>query len=309
MMSTFKPKISLDVLPQNALTIKGNQFYCLVEKLTSSDVCRILKSQSINSINTFLLCKNILESILLPAPAFEELRRDTCVKLSNNSHIVQVGIIGQIDYLTELFRKKHLQEAKSAAKRRPTSDAISTPNPPSSTATSTIDVAANTSSIISTVTSRLSSIVDHRSNIISCINKWVINQGKLSGSNTVKLVEGTNYTLKLSSSADTAIVICQCSTRISFPKLTDGTFAVSNLYKHWKNTKSCNILTSAISSCSPSIPSSSSSNIQVTNDDEDDDDNLSPSSTRLIRPNARSTNKRAASSLSTIDTSSAKRRR
>ena len=127
-MTTFKPRVSLDVLPQKAMTLKGDQFYDLVEQLTSTDISRILNSQCINSINTFLLCKNVLESILLPTSMFDALRRDVCVRLdqnNNNMYVIHVGIIGQIDYLTELFRKKHFEEAKTVPGHRSTSSSTS----------------------------------------------------------------------------------------------------------------------------------------------------------------------------------------
>ena len=138
-ISTFKPRVSLDVLPRDSLAIKDDQFYNLVESLTSTDLSRILRSQHINSINTFLLCKNILESILLPTAAFDALRQKVCVKLgqnSNNTYVIHIGIVGQIDYLTELFWKKHLQEVQPSARRHSSSSAISIPNQPSPTSTS-----------------------------------------------------------------------------------------------------------------------------------------------------------------------------
>ena len=120
-MSTFKPKVSIDVLPQDALMLKDDQFYRLAEELTSTYVAQILKCQFINSINTFLLCKDILSPILLPTSAFDAIRKDVFLKLNqneNSTYIVHIGIAGQIEYLTELFKKKQFQDAKYAPKRQ-----------------------------------------------------------------------------------------------------------------------------------------------------------------------------------------------
>jgi hypothetical protein len=200
-MSAFKPRVSLDVLPRDSLAIKDDQFYNLVESLTSTDISRILRSQHINSINTFLLCKNVLESILLPTSAFDTLRQDMCVQLdqnNNNTYVIHVGIVGQIDYLTELFRKKHLQEVKPSPRRR--SSAISTPNQSSSISTSTFASTLNSIPVDVNTTSIRSAIVDYRSSIISSIDKWIASQRESSGSRTLMAVEGANYRLDFSPS-------------------------------------------------------------------------------------------------------------
>ena len=308
----FKVHVSLDVLPQNALEMRDNQFYSLVEQLTSPEVSQILKSQCINSINTYLLCKKISESILLPTSAFDAIRRDTCVKLdqnNNNAYVVHVGIVGQIDYLTELFRKKHNQEAKSNSKHHPTSNV-------NSVLDHSLPSVIDSSSINPNAIAQQSSDIDYRSKIISTVNKWLTSQFKSNGLNPISLVEGTNYTLHISPSIDTIIITCQCTTRVSIPKSTDKGFSLSNLYKHWKNAKQCNIYKLFESSCSSPAYSSSSSNDIFSNDDDHDDDNndhdqdLILSSPTFFRPNTRSQNKRVASTtLSTINISSAKRRR
>ncbi len=300
-MSTFKPKVSIDALPQDALTLKDDQFYSLVEKLTSSHVSHILKSQFINSMNTFLLCKDILAPILLPASAFDVIRQDVCVQLNqnnNNSYIVHIGITGQIEYLTELFQKKHYQDAKDASKRQ---SVLSTP---------TTNLTASVTSPSTTINSNpnISPTVDYQSIIISSIDKWITSQKILNGSNILHLTEGKDYVLKVSPSADTATVICQCGTQVSMRKLTDNTFFLSNLYKHWKTSKRCSVLTSTPSSHSLPIASSSPLNNSDTDNDQNDDQTSSFSSS--TPSNTRTTNKRTASSIrSTLITTSAKRRR
>ncbi len=163
-MSTFKPKVSIDVLPQDVLTLKDNQSYSLVETLTSSHVSGILKCQFINSINTFLLCKDVLSPILLPTSTFDAVLQDVYVQLNqnhNNSYVMHIGITGQIEYLTELFQKKYAQGAKDTPKRR---SILSTP-----AANLTASVA--TSSTTTNSTSNVSPTVDYRSIVISSIDK------------------------------------------------------------------------------------------------------------------------------------------
>jgi hypothetical protein len=44
----------------------------------------------------------------------------------NNSYVIHVGIVGQIEYLTELLRKKRMQEAKTTSNRRSTTNSNAT---------------------------------------------------------------------------------------------------------------------------------------------------------------------------------------
>ena len=141
-----------------------------MESLTSTDISRILKIQHINSMNTILLCKNVLESILLPTAVFDALRQEMCVELdqnnNNNTYVIHVSIVGQIDYLTELSRKKHPQEVKPSPTRRSSYSAISIPNQPSSTSTSAFANSLNSIPIDVNTTASRSAIVDYRSSII-----------------------------------------------------------------------------------------------------------------------------------------------
>jgi hypothetical protein len=343
-MSPFKSKVSLEVLPPDAMTLKDDQFYSLVEKLTSIDIARIFKCQFVNSINTFLLCKNVLAPILLPTSTFEPIRRDICVKLNqnhNNSYVVHVGITGQVEYLTELFLKKQLQEAMNTPKHRSsassplsnpsflstTSSSIITTSTPSSISTtstpssiittstpssisttstpSSIITTSTPSSIITTSTSLTPPNFDYRSHIISSINKWITSQKKIHTSNTLQMVEGDDYALQLSSSAQIASIICQCNTRITVRKSSDNIFLLSNLFKHWNKSTKCNVLSSKLSTSTDISSLSSSSNGPVI--DDDDQDSSSSLSTEL---NTQTTNKRTMSSIrSTQNSTSPKRRR
>lgn len=325
----YKPQVSTEVLPPDALSTKDQLFYALVERLTSSEVSEILKIQRINSVNTFLLCKNIPESILLPSKAFNAIREATSAKLDlqdDDSYVVHIGIIGQIDYLTELFRKKQLQCAKSLSKDKCSTRLTSAPdNLPS---TSTNPISTNDSAISnhsttlatiptvtknSTVVSVSSATNDARSKIIRIIDKWVISQKKETTTNNIQLVDGVHYSLQLSALYDAVTMICQCKTRILIHKNADGGYSLSNVYKHWKTSKKCDTVPWFKTSCSSPSHSLVSSIDNVTDDENDDDDcsedSNSPSK-QSARPTNRLNNKRLADSTpSASSTSLAKRRR
>lgn len=294
-------------MPQDVTTLKDDQFYSLIEKLTSPDVARIFKCQFVNSMNTFLLCKNILTPILLPTPTFDAIRRDVCVKLNqnhNHSYVVHVGITGQIEYLTELFQRRHLQEAKNAAKY-PLLTATAVANASSlctQLSSATIDIGSS-----STATSIVQSDTDHRSNIVSSIDRWITQQQTSSGSSGSRLVEGKDYLLHISSAPDAAVVVCRCKVRIAIAKATDSSFSLSNLYKHWKTSKRCDLLASTRSHSSISRSThNSSSAVDYETEEEEERFPCSPSTV----PIPRTASKRTASSDQTmLEASPNKRRR
>lgn len=305
-MSVHKPKIALDVLPDDVLTLKDAQFYSLVEDLTSHDVAQILRSQAINSVNTFLLSKNIVESVLLPTSAFDSIRRKVCVKLdlnNNDSYAIHIGIIGQFQYLTELLRKKNAQEAQARPKHRSCSimhSSSSVAIVPISTPGTNFTATPSSTNNTNINTSVPASIIDHHSKIITAVNKWIIGEGKKVGTNVVKMVEGIDYTVELSSLSERAVIVCKCQARFSLIKSTDETFSLSNLYKHWKSSKKCVVLSSVLADTNQHPPHSSS---PQNDSDVDDEDGGSPSSSS---PSNAGVQKRTASRTTE---STAKRRR
>lgn len=208
--------------------------------------------------------------------------------------------MGQIEYLTELFRKKHMEHAKSTSNRR-------------STSSSNTKVAATPTNILSTSSSPGTptephhsailhrSTFDHRSNVIASIHRWTTTQRKSGASSSLHLTEGKNYTLNLSSSANTAVIVCQCGTHLSLSRSSEGTFPLSNVYKHWKSSKRCDILTPTISraelSASSSQPAGDPLNdhgVFAENEDgnEDNEDASSQPALFSTRSKTRSSDKR-----------------
>lgn len=316
-MSIFKPNVSIDVLPDDALILKDDEFYSLVENLTSSETAQVLRIQRINSINTFLLCKNIPASILLPTSSFEILRRNTCVKLDQNNndcYVVHVGIVGQLEYLCEVFKKKQLHNAK-----HPTATTRSqiTFNDASSKA---ICPSSNRKNMTNNGNS-LS--FDPRAKMITSINKWIVLQKKMKNEKYLNLVEGIDYSTQFPS-PDTVIFDCKCQTRVSIPISSDGSYSLSNLYKHWKTGKRCDVFKPILSSrpssdedsCSSSSEDSSTTSEQEREHNDEDDENenihiqLAPFSTPIIQTTTTSNKKkRTSSSVTTADWSLRKRRR
>jgi hypothetical protein len=116
-MTVFKPKVDTSKLPPDAMSCHDEKFYSLVESLSSHIVSNILKSQAINSINTFLHTRDVLEVLHLPAKSLDVLRDEACLLLHDNTYVVLPGLISSMQYLTELFRQKNIEHVKSISKK------------------------------------------------------------------------------------------------------------------------------------------------------------------------------------------------
>jgi hypothetical protein len=112
-MPLFKPRVDTSKLPQDAMSYQDEQFYSLLESLSSHIFSNILKCQAINSINTFLHTRDVLDVLQLPADSLDVLRDEACLLLHDKTYVVLPGLISSMEYLTELFRHKNIEHVKS----------------------------------------------------------------------------------------------------------------------------------------------------------------------------------------------------
>ena len=214
-MPVFTPKVDTSKLPQDAMSYHDENFYSLVESLSSHTVSNILKCQAINSINTFLHTRDVLEVLQLPAKSLDLLRDEACLLLHDNTYVVLPGLISSMEYLTELFRQKNIEHVKSISKKKPSS---STSSSSSMTAT-TIDVSSNLS------TSSRQSITltsgDHHAIVAKTISKWAYSKEKELGIVDLRIEEGEDFSLTISSSGNSATIVCCCGTKLSILKTSD----------------------------------------------------------------------------------------
>ena len=166
------------------MSYQDDKFYSLVESLSSELFRKILKCQAINSINTFLHTRDVLQVLQLPARSLDVLCGEACYLLDDNTHVVLPGMVSSTEYIIELFRHKNIEHLKSIPKQKHIS--------PTSSSTSmiviTTDFASNPFS-----SSRQSITLtpdDHHSIVTKTISKWAYNKEKELAVVDLKIKEG-----------------------------------------------------------------------------------------------------------------------
>jgi hypothetical protein len=96
---------NLFTLPDNVLTLKGDEFYKFIQSVVGEPLNDILKIQSIDSTQSFLDTKDIFEIFKYDSPDLFEIKTKSCFKI-NGEYVVKVGIKNNLAYLTALLAKK-----------------------------------------------------------------------------------------------------------------------------------------------------------------------------------------------------------
>ncbi|CAF3579667.1 unnamed protein product [Rotaria sp. Silwood1] len=96
---------NLSKLPDNVLTLKGDEFYKFVQSVAGEPLYDILKIQSINSTQSFLDTDDIFEIFKYDSPDLIEIKRKSCFKI-NGEYVVKAGIKNSSTYLITLLKTK-----------------------------------------------------------------------------------------------------------------------------------------------------------------------------------------------------------
>ncbi|CAF1260903.1 unnamed protein product [Rotaria sordida] len=241
MISTFMASRTLfvdtTVVSSDVFTYQDNDFYNLISQLAGPDEAALLKIQGIRTVNAFLRIPNIFDVFNINSKEVNDIKTKTCFILENDNYIVKSGIKGSIEYLRDLFEKKQNELLKNTNRKRRiisnvSSNTTATPNNSLQTIT-----AIDTTVQLSTTTT-LSEPTDHRSFIIQSVNEWCLKHADEVGISDLKLVEGTDYVVTLSSGS--AQVRCGCHRSARLPK-QGRNFQLSNFYRHLK-VRRCSML-------------------------------------------------------------------
>lgn len=212
-MPDNRMNVDTSILPDNVLSYIDKQFYDLVQELTSPNEAKILKIQLINSINSFVLTKNLLEFINFDNADVQELKDQICFKLSNNTFVIKPGVTSNLQYLTNLFNKKIDENQKLVKKRK----RVSSETP--------------TDEVLTEEQLKLT--------IVQSIQSWCNENQEILGLGEFYFRENDHYTITLIDT-EKAFITCKCNEKIRLAKFR-GKFQLSNYYRHCKST-SCSML-------------------------------------------------------------------
>ena len=145
-----------------------------------------------------------------------------------------------MEYLIELFRHKNINHVKSIFKKK----LLSSTSSSSSMIATIIDASPNLST--SSPQSITPTSYDHHSVVAKTISKWAYSKKKEIGIVDLKIEAGEDFLLTISSSGNSAAILCCCGTKLSILKTSDQShFNLSNYYRHRQGTK-CTVLPTKI---------------------------------------------------------------
>jgi hypothetical protein len=232
-MSSRALFVDTSVLPSDIFGYRDEEFYSIVDQLAGAEEAELLRIQSIRTVNSFLRITNIFDILTIDSKEINNVKRQICFLLNDNTYVIKPGIRGSIEYLRDLF----LQKTKELSK--PGNDKTSNNRRRSSTMASSVVTISQESS----TSPRSTSPIDHRFFIVNSIEEWCSRNGGDLDLPNLKLIDGTDYLFILSSSdSDFAQIRCGCRASARLPRQGNN-FQLSNFYRHLKNGK-CSMLKS-----------------------------------------------------------------
>ncbi|CAF1210152.1 unnamed protein product [Rotaria sordida] len=213
--------VDTKVVPFDVFTYQDDDFYNLISQIAGPDEAALLKIQGIRTVNAFLRIPNIFDVFNINVKEVNDIKTKTCFILENNNYIDQIRKQGEL--LKNTNRKRRTISNVS-------SNTTATPNNSLQTITDTIQFSTTTTSTIEAI--------DHHSFIIQSIDEWCLKHADEVGISDLKLVEGTDYVVTLSSGF--AHIRCGCHRSARLPK-QGRNFQLSNFYRHLK-VRRCSML-------------------------------------------------------------------
>jgi hypothetical protein len=93
------------VIPNNILTLRGDEFFKCVKQLGGEVICDLLKIQLINSTETFMNTNDLFEIFQYNSPEINCLRDKIYFKTENDGYILKSGIRTNLSQLTNLLNE------------------------------------------------------------------------------------------------------------------------------------------------------------------------------------------------------------
>ena len=208
--------------------------YVVTQQLNYSKILCIRSVQSLLMTNT----KDIFSVLNLDCVQLDDIKKETCFRLQDNSFVIKPGIESSIKYLKELLLAKNNEcskqlKAKMKSSARITDFTHSAQSPSSSSITfTTITPILNATQPIKM------SIDEHKKYVLEKITEWCNNNKENLLLQDFDLKENEHFILKIThGNTDLeGLIRCKCGVKTTLPT-KDGRFVLSNFYKHIQTVK------------------------------------------------------------------------
>ncbi|CAF0969260.1 unnamed protein product [Rotaria sordida] len=98
------------IIPNNLLSLKGDEFYKFIKQLSGEMPCEILKIQLIDSTEAFMNSDNLFDIFKYNSPEINCLRDKIYFRAENGDYILKSGITTNLSLLTNLLNEKKKEQ-------------------------------------------------------------------------------------------------------------------------------------------------------------------------------------------------------
>lgn len=223
-------------IPINIMDLRDDAFYDFIRQFSGKKVAELLAFQECNGVDSFLGCEDVTAILQLKSEQLNDLKKNTCIILSDGSAVLLPGLESSINNLKKILKKKREELNKQSERLHSINSSIlsatnTTIMAPTPTIPSLLDPLTCTSShthLLSDSQGPFNSLTKQiKDRITRTIIDWLEkNKHELNLLNT-NLREGIDFQLALNKREDGILMICKCGTKNSIGQ-KQGTLVVRN---------------------------------------------------------------------------------
>ena len=220
-------------LPLNIMDLRDEAFYDFVRHISGKRVAELLAFQECNGVDSFLGCKDVTAVLHFQSDQLNDLKKHTCITLTDGNIALLPGLESSISNLTKLLKKKREEINKQTQRLQsitssvlptpitasvilPTTVSISQPltNTPSSSDAPIPANSFNSSSSNFSITSN--PLTDESLDRISAtIIDWLKKKQQQLNLTNINFQQGIDFHIELNKRRDGVHLRCKCGTKHS----------------------------------------------------------------------------------------------
>ncbi|CAF3776722.1 unnamed protein product [Rotaria socialis] len=228
--------IDISILPSNIMTLRDDNFIDFVKEEAGHSAATLLEIQGINCVKSLLMANSVYAIMDVKSKSLDGLKIKYGYMQDDGTVVIQPGVKGNIEHLTDLLKTKCIEDVKLAKSSKHNQSSSST-------------ILKSTSTLLKI----------KKKYIIDTLNNWCENNKSKLNVQQFSLVEGEHYFILLQNDSNGALkcdIRCYCQ-KWSSLSLRRGKFQLSNFYRHLQGLNNiCPALKKMISNPQSALPSS-----------------------------------------------------
>lgn len=109
--------LDTSILPVGALSFYDDVFYDLVKNIAGTAEAKLLETQGIRSVYSFLNTEDVFEILKISCSALNIIKKSVCFEADDKSFIIKPGCRSNIRYLYQLLQQKHEEHLKEISSK------------------------------------------------------------------------------------------------------------------------------------------------------------------------------------------------